>query len=199
MQFHISGRTPAVTRFFSFQKALIMNERIGFGQRLLASIIDGVVIIIVGGILGSVLGGVLGAGTGVAVSTGDAAQDAAVASAAGGLFGAVAGAIIGMMLVSLGWVVWEGLTGQALGKKLLKIRIKMADGTDAGKDKLLTRAAVKYSKTLLGLIGWLTGISIIDNIASLAGLIVFVGCFFVLGQKRQAIHDLIAKTAVYKA
>ena len=30
------------------------------------------------------------------------------------------------------------------------------------------------------------------------GLVIFIGCFFVLGAKRQAIHDLIAKTAVFK-
>lgn len=176
-----------------------MNERIGFGQRLLASIIDGVVIAIAGGILGSVLGGLLGAGAGVAVSTGDPAQDAAVASAAGGIFGAIAGAMLGMGLLQLGFAIWEGLTGQALGKMLLKIKIKMADGSEAGKDKLLTRAAAKYSNSLLTVLGTLTGISAISQLGSLAGLVIFVGCFFVLGQNRQAIHDMIAKTAVYKA
>jgi uncharacterized RDD family membrane protein YckC len=187
----------------SYRKALIMNERIGFGQRLLAAIIDGIVIGIGGGILGSVLGGMLGAGTGAAISAGetgqDAAANAAAATAAGGMLGALAGAAIGIGLMSLGWIIWEGLTGQALGKMLLKIRIKKEDGTDAGKDKLLTRAAVKYSNSLLSLIGSLTGIAAITKVGSLAGLVIFVGCFFVLGQKRQAIHDLIAKTAVFKA
>jgi len=181
------------------RKALIMNERIGFGQRLLAAIVDGLVIGIVGGILGSVLGGMLGAGAGAAMSSGGAGDDAAAATAAGGMIGALAGAAIGIGLVSLGWIIWEGLTGQALGKMLLKIRIKKEDGTDAGKDKLLTRAAVKYSNSLLSLIGSLTGIAAITKLGSLAGLVIFVGCFFVLGQKRQAIHDLIAKTAVFKA
>jgi hypothetical protein len=35
------------------------------------------------------------------------------------------------------------------------------------------------------------------TLGNLAGLIFFVGCFFTLGMKRQAFHDMIAKTAVY--
>jgi uncharacterized RDD family membrane protein YckC len=113
--------------------------------------------------------------------------------------GAIAGAAIGTGILSIGWIVWEGLTGQALGKMLLKIRIKAADGSVAGPDKLFTRAAIKYSSSLLGLISALTGIGIINTLGSLAGLVIFIGCFFVLGQNRQAIHDMVAKTAVFKA
>lgn len=176
-----------------------MNERIGFGLRLLAALIDGVVIVVLGSIVGSVLGGVLGAGTGAAIASGAAPDDAAKAAALGGIFAAVAGAALGIAVLGVVWLIWEGLTGQALGKMLLKIRIKSEDGTNAGVDKLLTRAAIKHSNELLGLIGALTHISIFNNLASLAGLVIFIGCFFVLGQSRQALHDKLAKTAVYKA
>jgi uncharacterized RDD family membrane protein YckC len=176
-----------------------MNERIGFGLRLLAALIDGVVIVIVGSIVGSVLGGVLGAGAGAAIGSGAAPNDAAAAAALGGVFAAIAGAALGTAIMGAIWFIWEGLTGQALGKMLLKIRIKAADGTNAGVDKLLTRAAIKHSSELLALIGGLTGITIFSNLGSLAGLVIFIGCFFVLGQDRQALHDKLAKTAVYKA
>jgi uncharacterized RDD family membrane protein YckC len=176
-----------------------MSERIGFGMRLVAALIDGVVIGVVGAIVGSVVGGLLGAGTGAAIASGAAPNDAAAAAALGGVFAAIAGAVLGIELVGLVWIIWEGLTGQALGKLLLKIRIKAADGSNAGVDKLLTRAAIKYSSTLLGLLAGLTGIAALNSLGSLAGLVIFVGCFFVLGQNRQAIHDMLAKTAVYKA
>lgn len=177
-----------------------MNERIGFGPRLLAYLIDGITIAVVGGILGSVLGGVLGLGAGGAVAaSGASGPDAAAAGAMAGILGAVVGATIGMGFLSLGWIVWEGLTGQALGKMLLKLRIKAADGSTAGPDKLFTRAAIKYSQLLLRLIGALAGINAISQLGSLAGLVVFIGCFFVLGQNRQALHDILAKTAVFKA
>lgn len=177
-----------------------MNERIGFGLRLGAYLIDGIVIGIVGGILGMVVGGMLGAGAGAAAaSAGAAGDDAAAAAVVTGAVGALAGGMIGSGLVSIGWIIWEGLTGQALGKKLLKIRIKAEDGANAGTDKLMTRAAVKYSPFILALIGGITGISIISNLSSLAWLVIIVGCLMVLGQKRQAIHDMVAKTAVFKA
>src|SRR5689334_18292340 len=104
-----------------------MNERIGFGQRLLAALIDGIAICVLGGILGSVLGGMLGVGVGgAAAASGAEGADAAAGAAVGGFIGAIAGAAIGISILSIGWIVWEGLTGQALGKMLLKIRIKAA-------------------------------------------------------------------------
>lgn len=170
-----------------------MQERIGFGPRLLAAIIDGVVIMVLGGILGFVLGGVFGVGAGAAISGGEPGS-----AAVGGFFGALVGARLGMLLLSLVWIGWEGLTGAALGKTLLKIRAKSDDGATATPDKLFLRAAVKYSGTLLGLIAFIPGLAIFNRLSSLVGLVIFVGCFLVLGEKRQAFHDMIAKTAVYR-
>jgi len=60
------------------------------------------------------------------------------------------------------------------------------------------RALLKYSGTILALLAGVTSVAILGTIGSIAGLIIFIGCFFVLGDKRQAIHDLVAKTAVFK-
>ncbi|MBL6869106.1 MAG: RDD family protein, partial [Flavobacteriales bacterium] len=49
-------------------------------------------------------------------------------------------------------------------------------------DKLLLRALIKITGSFVGIIGF----------------IIFIGCFFVLGEKKQALHDIICKTAVYK-
>ncbi len=170
-----------------------MEERIGFGLRLGAYLIDVVAILVAGLIVGALLGGVFGAGAGAAVAGGETGG-----AALGGFFGALLGAMIGVYLLSVGWIVWEGVTGAALGKMLLRIRIKSDDATKATPDKLLLRAGVKYSASLLGLVAALTGVALIANLSGLAGLIVFVGCFFVLGENRQAFHDTIAKTAVYR-
>src|SRR5438045_9133195 len=101
-----------------------MNERIGFGPRLLAYLIDGITILVVGGVLGSILGGVLGLGaSGAVAASGASSPDAAAAGAMVAIFAAIAGATIGMGFLSIGWVVWEGMTGQALGQMLLRLRI----------------------------------------------------------------------------
>ena len=104
---------------------------------------------------------------------------------------------IGVGLMAVIWIIWEGLRGAALGKILLKIRIKSADGTTAPTGQLMGRAAAKYSSSLLNLLAALTGVAILSTLGSFVGLVVFIGCFFTLGQARQAFHDMIAKTAVY--
>ena len=111
--------------------------------------------------------------------------------------GALAGMALGAPLLGIAFAIWEGLTGAALGKMLLKVRIKSDDGRPAGTGKLLTRAAVKYSGSLLGLLAAISGVAVIGTLGSLTGLVIFVGFFFVLGQAQQAFHDMIAKTAVY--
>jgi uncharacterized RDD family membrane protein YckC len=55
------------------------------------------------------------------------------------------------------------------------------NGEKASIDKLLLRALIKITGSFVGIIG----------------LIIFIGCFFVLGKKKQALHDIICKTAVY--
>jgi uncharacterized RDD family membrane protein YckC len=51
---------------------------------------------------------------------------------------------------------------------------------------------------VLAILALFSGIHVLATLGSLAGLIIFVGCFFTLGVKKQAFHDMIAKTAVYK-
>lgn len=77
------------------------------------------------------------------------------------------------------------------------IRIANDDGTAAGVGKLLFRYLVKNSSSVLKMLALFTTVQLLGMLGNLAGLVIFVGCFFTLGVKRQAIHDMIAKTAVY--
>ena len=49
----------------------------------------------------------------------------------------------------------------------------------------------------MGLFAWLTGIEMLGTVGVGLGLIVFIGCFFALGSGKQALHDMVLKTAVY--
>jgi len=51
---------------------------------------------------------------------------------------------------------------------------------------------------VLGLLGAVPGLHVLGLLAPAAGIIVFIGCFLVLGDKRQALHDVAAKTAVFR-
>lgn len=174
------------------------SNRIGFGPRLGAYLIDMVFNGIIGSIIGMALGATLvGMFFGSQAATGSAEGDALVGGI-GAIMGGMIGTIAGIYLMSLVLFIMEGITGQTPGKMLLKIKNKSDDGSAAGAGALWIRAFLKYIGAILALLAGVTGVAIIGTIGSLASLIIFIGCFFVLGQKKQAIHDLIAKTAVYK-
>jgi uncharacterized RDD family membrane protein YckC len=179
-----------------------MEQRIGFGKRLGALVLDFVLCGIIAFVGGGTIGGWLGAYTGAAAvaatnAAANAGQDAQAAAAFGGVFGAIAGFVIAFVLICAVYFLLEGFTGYTLGKFVLGIRIANDDGTAAGVGKLLFRYLVKNSGSVLRILALLASIPVLGTLGSLAGLVIFVGCFFTLGVKRQAIHDLIAKTAVY--
>ena len=121
-------------------------------------------------------------------------EDAAVL---GGIMGMVLGMGLGIGVVGFILFLWEGITGAAAGKLVLGIKIKNADGATAPVGQLIGRSAVKYSGSLLTLVGAITSIATIGTLGMIAGIVIFFGCFCVFGQGKQALHDLIVKTAVY--
>ena len=179
-----------------------MEQRIGFGKRLGAFLLDCVLCGIIAGVGGTTIGGWLGAYTGAAalgsasVAAGSA-DNAQAAAAMGGLFGAIAGIVIAAYLIVVVYFLLEGLTGYTLGKLVLGIRIANDDGTAAGVGKLLYRYLLKNSGSVLALVALFSGVHALATLGNVAGLLIFVGCFFTLGVKKQAFHDMIAKTAVY--
>lgn len=179
-----------------------MEQRIGFGKRLGAWALDCVFVIILSVVGGSTIGGWLGAYTGAAAigaasAAAGAGDNTQAAAALGGMFGAIAGMALAASLIWTVYFLLEGFTGYTLGKLILGIRIASDDGTAAGVPKLLFRWLVKNSGFVLTLVALFTMTSSLLTLSRVASLIIFVGCFFTLGVKRQAFHDMIAKTAVY--
>ncbi|HAB11108.1 MAG TPA: hypothetical protein DCE47_05415 [Planctomycetaceae bacterium] len=175
-----------------------MTERVGFGKRFGASMIDGILGSIGGMILGAVFGGLLGGA--VAAEAGAASGEAGaaeVAGALGGIFGAFAGAMVGIAFAGVIIAVWEACTGAAIGKMALGIKIKSADGSPASFGKLLLRSLFKYNAQVLGVITVLTGIEAIESVGNIGMFVVAIGCLLVLGGEKQALHDKLAGTAVY--
>lgn len=155
-------------------------ERIGFGARFGAALIDVVILIITM----SIVGVVFGAG-------------AFAMASAGQMTGFSIGTLI-VMLIPLAYTSTEILMAGTPGKKVLKLAIRNEDGSVADQETLAKRWAFKSSASILQFLAALTTMSIFTTVGSVAGLIVMVGCFFVFGASRQAFHDKFAKTAVYK-
>lgn len=116
--------------------------------------------------------------------------------------------MIGTLVFRCVFMVWEALTGATLGKRMLKLRIQAADGRLPAANKLWLRALIKYSPSVLQLVGMPLGLlglgaaaAMVSGLLSfaswIAALVVFVGCFFVLGEARMALHDMAAGTAVF--
>lgn len=99
------------------------------------------------------------------------------------------------LTISLIYYSLEAFIGATLGKLTLGIKIASDNQTPAPIQKLLIRYIVKNVNTVLATIG--LAISFMGTIGSLLGFVVFIGFFFIFGQKKQGFHDMIAGTAVY--
>jgi len=163
-------------------------NRVGFGTRLGAYVIDLIIVIVFAAIITSVFG----IGGAISGSYTDYSEEL------GGIFGAVAGFVVGFVIVSIVYFLMEAFAGVTLGKIFLGLRIGTEDGK-AGNIKLyFIRYIIKNSGAILSFLAITLGFEFLDTIGSYASLAIFVGCFFVLSAKKQAIHDLLAKTAVYR-
>ena len=169
------------------EESLILNkeiERVGFGKRLGSSLLDFIISLLPGIVLG------IYAGATIAAFLLDFFYDEAqLETIQAGFSGEIAASIIGLVaslagiaFTSIFFYVLEGFTGQTPGKMILGITVANMNGEKATIDKLLLRAFIKITGSFVGIIGF----------------IIFVGCFLVLAEKKQALHDIICKTAVYK-
>jgi uncharacterized RDD family membrane protein YckC len=174
--------------------------RVGFSTRLAALLLDVLIIFGISFVAAPIIGGFLGAAvaTAGAEAMGGGATDPAAAAAVGGFIGSLMALMVVVPLIYVVYYLIEGLTGLTLGKLILGIKVANEDGTTAPVGTLMTRWAVKSSGNILTILGTILGISILGSIGGYVGLIIFVGCFMVLSAKKQAIHDMVAKTAVFK-
>ncbi|MCX6552925.1 MAG: RDD family protein [Acidobacteria bacterium] len=175
-----------------------MDKRVGFGLRLGAALLDMCLIVVVSLLLGGTLGALLGVGAGAIVGAGAGSNEQAAAAVTGAAIGAMGGMAIGIAVFGFLYSLVEALTGASPGKMALKLKIAFEDGRQAPVSTYVTRWAVKYAGTLLSVVALIPGLHLVSPLASLASFVIFVGCFLVLGDKRQALHDLAAKTAVFK-
>ena len=171
--------------------------RVGFGLRLGAAVIDwimwGIISIIIMYLTGFFesameIGNTISSNLGNAALITEITENFALENM---------GTFILIYALNLVYYFLEVLNGATPGKMIVGIRIANADRTAGSTKVLLNRYLVKHSDTILNLLATITFISILDLLSFIAMVAIFIGCFFVLGDQRQALHDMIAKTAVY--
>jgi uncharacterized RDD family membrane protein YckC len=180
--------------------------RVGFWPRVGATVIDFVVVVGIGLALTSVVSSLF---HGYIAET-IAQLEAKMAEKTGAMkgspqietlmhwqrFAVGAGASVG--LVGFLYMFLEGLTGRSLGKLALGLRIADVQGRILPVSRLLARMAIKHADRFLTIAGLLAGVRILTQIAQGPFWIIVVGFLAVLAKHRQGLHDLAAKTAVYR-
>jgi len=106
--------------------------------------------------------------------------------------------IVGPLLY---WAL-EAFSGASPGKRLLKLYIAREDGASAEPSIIAMRTIIKTSESILKLIAIFPVADVvargITSAASLVEIAIVIGCFLALSAKKQALHDVIAHTAVFR-
>ncbi|MFM8771007.1 MAG: RDD family protein [Candidatus Kapaibacterium sp.] len=200
------GQGPSVNPFGPYQPS-IEDLRAGFGIRLGALAIDTVIAAVLTGAL-TLLLSPLDLPTPEVLL--DAKDSLAELFATFNIPGDQEDLITNLMVsssyagavASVLYMLIEGLTGASIGKRLLKLTVARADGTAGTQSLFLSRMFVKNSDRILHLIAilplftFLSGA--VESAGSTIGFVLFIGCFFVLGRNRMALHDMVVKTAVFR-
>lgn len=161
------------------------KNRIGFGKRLAAYLLD----VIVSWLLAATV--IFIVGITPESSMGE-----------GGVFGSFLGNILsyGMYINAcyLPILCMDAFMGQSPGKVVLGIQIANSDGTKASIGVLAGRATVKYLQSICSIIFWFSGLLLFATLKSITAPIIILGCLLALGKGKQALHDMILNTAVFE-
>jgi uncharacterized RDD family membrane protein YckC len=175
-------------------------QRVGFWPRFGAALIDGVVVWVLGILVSGFVASLFPDYIADTLARSQAKVDPKVAAQIGAMLKFSQSIIrwgMGVTVVSVIYSLLEGLTGRALGKMLLGLRIAGLEGKPAPLGRLLGRSAFKQIPSLLGLLAMVTGSYNLSQISAIPSYVVIIGFLFVLAKHRRALHDLAAGTAVY--
>ena len=115
-----------------------------------------------------------------------------------GMVQGVAGLLAATALMGLTYPLIEGLTGASPGKWALGLQVGHPSGHRGHVALFLKRFAVKFIRPVLGALAALTGLSLLGWLAGPAGLVVSVGTLLLFAPHKQALHDKLTDTAVYR-
>jgi uncharacterized RDD family membrane protein YckC len=144
------------------------GAREGFLLRFCAAIIDGVFCVVPGVILSLVL-----------------------AKVAGLWFTGVF-----MGLATLAYSSLEIFKAATPGKMLLKLKITNEDGSEASRETLIKRWAIKQVPQFSRLLFLVTTVMLLNWVTVFCGIAYIISCCLTFKPERQALHDTMAHTAV---
>lgn len=176
--------------------------RIGFGKRLVAYLIDALILVTITLGLGLLLMKFDAPIVGVVQEQIDQVMEVnKMIGVQRNLLSFVEGLLGGIMtaalVVGILYPLIEGITGASPGKRILRIVVANQNGAKGIVQLFLKRYAIKNLDSLLKLVALLPALGFVHTIGTVIGFVLFFGCFAVLGASHLALHDMIAKTAIF--
>jgi len=101
-------------------------------------------------------------------------------------------------IIGYSYILIEAFAGAFVGKMLLGIKIKKQDGSEGNIALYMKRWAVKNCGVFFIILATLTGLFFFKYVNMICVLIITVGDFFVFASDKQGFHDMLAKTAVFR-
>jgi len=120
------------------------------------------------------------------------------AVAAFGVVGGIAGLFAASALMSIAYPLVEAVTGASPGKWVVGLRVGTEDGQRGNVGVYAWRAVLKSIRAALLAVAGLTGLAFLGMLAGPAGMVMDLGVLFMLAPHKQALHDKLARTAVYR-
>ena len=125
----------------------------------------------------------------------------------------VPGIVLSMVLVSFAGVWFTGVfvavaclayssleifKAATPGKMFLKMKVTNEDGSDASRETLFKRWAIKQIPQFSRLVFVLTTVMLFNWVTVFCGIGYIISCCLTFRPERQALHDTFAKTAVFR-
>ena len=115
-----------------------------------------------------------------------------------GLRGGVMGLLGATALMSVVYPFVEGLTGASPGKWILGLRVGREDGSSGDVVLYLKRFAVKFIRPVLMAVSAAIGVVGLAWLSGPAGTVMTIGTLLLFAPHKQALHDKLAETAVFR-
>lgn len=115
-----------------------------------------------------------------------------------GMEGGVLGLLGATALVSIVYPMVEGATGASPGKWALGFRVGRQDGTPGSVGVYVKRYVIKFIRPVLMAMAAASGIGVLAWLSGPAGTVIAVGTLLLLAPHKQALHDKLAGTAVFR-
>jgi uncharacterized RDD family membrane protein YckC len=197
--------TPSNTFQYPFHDAPT-PERVGFARRLLAGLVDSMLISILAIALASMLGSTIlkiihpdADATEFSIfsdnddseNTADSEEISSAEQILGMRDGTFAVLVVANSLMTAIYGLLELFTGASLGKRLLGMMIAFDTGERASRVLLLKRWWVKFGGYIFALV------PLVATIGSIWNFMITCGFLLTLGASRQALHDMAVHSAVF--